>query len=134
MIGQVESYRERFGYYPEAVLGDQIYGTRENRKYLKAKGIRYSGKALGRPRKLSKEEKRLLSEEGKQKYDLNLVKAKTKETSESWIAAVFFVMNIAHWMRLCFFAQFSRRVFGKIIRNLKEFLNRNTQYAPSFSR
>ena len=67
MIGQVESYRERFGYYPEAVLGDQIYGTRENRKYLKAKGIRYSVEALGRPRKLSKEEKRLLSEEGRQR-------------------------------------------------------------------
>ena len=27
---QVEAYRERYGYYPESVLGDPIYGTRDN--------------------------------------------------------------------------------------------------------
>ena len=29
---QVEAYRERTGYYPESVLGDPIYGTRDNRR------------------------------------------------------------------------------------------------------
>lgn len=42
--------------------------------------------------------------EGKRKYDLDCIMAKTMHTSESWIAAIFFVMNIAHWMRVDFFA------------------------------
>jgi len=91
---------------------------------LKDKGIRFSGKPLGRPPKLSKEEKRLIRMEarlrsriegkfgeGKRKYALDLVKAKTRYTSESWIAAVFFVMNLAHWMRLDFFVFFSSVFF-----------------------
>ncbi len=31
LITQVESYRQRYGYYPEKVLADPLYGTRENR-------------------------------------------------------------------------------------------------------
>jgi hypothetical protein len=30
-------YKNRFGYYPEAVLADRIYLTRENRKVLQAR-------------------------------------------------------------------------------------------------
>ncbi len=48
---QVESYYKRQGHYPESVLADPLYGTRANRKYLKAKGIRFAGKPLGRPKK-----------------------------------------------------------------------------------
>ena len=48
---QAEEYRQRFGYYPEVVLGDQIYGSRDNRAYLKENGIRFGGKPLGRPPK-----------------------------------------------------------------------------------
>ncbi len=51
LITQVESYRQRYGYYPEKVLADPLYGTRENRHYLKEKGIHYAGKPLGRPKK-----------------------------------------------------------------------------------
>ena len=39
---------------------------------------------------------------GKRKYDLGLVKARTKETSESWIGMVYLVMNIARFMRVIF--------------------------------
>ena len=46
---QVEAYYKRYGYYPEVVIGDRIYGSRENRRYLKSLGIRFSGKSLGRP-------------------------------------------------------------------------------------
>src|SRR5699024_11604915 len=47
----VEKYKERHGYYPEAVLVDTIYRTRENRKFCKERGIRMSGPKLGRPSK-----------------------------------------------------------------------------------
>ena len=45
----VERYRERTGYYPERVLADQRYRTRENRSFCKERGIRLSGPKLGRP-------------------------------------------------------------------------------------
>ena len=45
----VERYKERTGYYPERVLADQIYRTRENRSFCKELGIRLSGPKLGRP-------------------------------------------------------------------------------------
>lgn len=45
---QVERYKEINGCYPEVVITDKIYGTRENRNWLKVRGIRFSGKPLGR--------------------------------------------------------------------------------------
>ncbi|QZT34109.1 hypothetical protein HUR95_01390 [Caldalkalibacillus thermarum TA2.A1] len=33
----VEAYRTRFGCYPEAVIADQLYRTRENRQYCQAR-------------------------------------------------------------------------------------------------
>jgi len=113
---QVERYKDRFGFYPETVIGDKIYGTHENRKYLKSLTIHFSGKPLGRPPILTKSEQRLERRkrkeeqgirnriegkfgEGKRRYSLDCVKAKTRQTSESWIATVFFVMNLAAWLR-----------------------------------
>ena len=100
---------------------------------MKSKGIRYSGKPLGRPPKLTRQQKRRLQNEagyrsliegkfgeGKRKYDLGLVKTKTMDTSESWIAAVFFVMNLAHWLRLDFFVSFFKTIFSRIFYNFKE--------------
>ena len=121
---QVERYKERHGFLPEAVIADGIYGTRDNRVWLKEKGVRFSGKPLGRPAKeTSENEERLKADrkrrkkefgirnhiegkfsEGKRAYDLGLVKAKLPETSKSWIATVFFIMNIARWLRDYFFA------------------------------
>jgi len=46
---QVEAYKKLNGCYQEVVITDKIYGTRENRQWLKELGIRYSGKPLGRP-------------------------------------------------------------------------------------
>ena len=120
---QVEQYKQRFGFYPEVVIADGIYGTRDNRAWLRGKNIRFSGKPLGRPPKLTTEDaaqlkaeqKRRRKEngirsriegkfgEGKRGYDLDLVKAKLPNTSESWIATIFFVMNIARWLRDYFF-------------------------------
>lgn len=111
---QVESYRNRFGHYPEVVLADQLYGSRENRKYLKENGIRFGGKALGRPPKQSDENaerickmkmQRILDSreripiegkfgQGKNGYRLNYIRAKLQKTSEAWINCIFLVMNL----------------------------------------
>ena len=50
----VENYRKRTGHYPERVLADTIYRNRKNLQYCKAHGIRMSGPALGRPKKILK--------------------------------------------------------------------------------
>ena len=120
LLVQVEKYHTRFGFYPEKVLVDQIYGTRENRGKLKELGIRYCGKPLGRPPKQTASEKRAFRRElsirsriegkfgeGKRKYQLDCVKAKTRETSESWIAMAFFVMNLSAWLRADIFVRVS---------------------------
>ena len=41
----IERYKERTGQYPERVLVDKIYRTRENLKYCKQHNIRLSGPA-----------------------------------------------------------------------------------------
>ena len=49
LVEAVERFRERTGHYPERLLADQIYRTRDNRKFCKLHGIRLSGPKLGRP-------------------------------------------------------------------------------------
>ena len=112
LIDQVNKYRKRFGYYPAVVIADGIYGTRENRSYLKEHGIRFSGKKLGRPPKeidaITYEMERLrILEQGernevegkigtaKTRYGLGKVMTKTQATSENWIAMAIFSLNMA---------------------------------------
>ena len=116
---QVEQYKARYGYYPETVLADGIYGSRDNRRYLQGKGIRFGGKPLGRPKKetelnaeqikLAKAQRRQDALEripiegkfgqGKNGYRLNYIRAKTAKTSEAWIRAIFLVMNLMVLLR-----------------------------------
>jgi hypothetical protein len=115
LVLQVESYRTTFGHYPELLLADQIYLNRENRKWLKEKGIRIVGKPLGRPPKqeLSAYQRRKLKKERNQRnliegkfgqaknaYGLSKIKAKRKDTSESWISAIFFIMNLVNLSKI----------------------------------
>lgn len=120
---QVMLHKARFGFYPEVVITDGLYGTRKNRAWLEKRNIRFSGKPLGRPPKITLEnadqiridqrqrkiENCIRSRiegkfgEGKRGYNLDLVKAKLPQTSESWVATIFFVMNIARWLRDYFF-------------------------------
>ena len=95
---QVESYKALYGYYPELLLVDRIYLTRENRRFLKEKGIRHSGKPLGRAPKMSyrdkqrrrKEQNKRCEIEGKfgqakSKYGLDDIKTRTQDTSYAHI-------------------------------------------------
>lgn len=140
--GDVELLIENYyGCYPKSFLGDGIYMNRQARAFLKEKGIKIYGKLLGRPPKVAqltasqKYRKRKKAAEqnhiegkfgqGKRGYGLNNVKSRLKETSESWINAIFFVMNLQKllqiaekapgffvlFLEICFRNYFSRRFF-----------------------
>ena len=47
---QIERFRQRFGHYPASDHADQIYRTRANHAYCRERGIRLSGRPLGRPK------------------------------------------------------------------------------------
>ncbi len=124
LIGQVEEYLTLHGHYPELVQVDKIYATQENRRWLKERGIRITAPPLGRKpakEKQSYYKKRKARKEaaernhiegkfgqGKNGYALNQIRARLKETSESWVACIFFVMNLIHFEANHFFGSFFR--------------------------
>ncbi len=113
LVNQVEGYKRLKGCYPEVVLCDGIYLTRENRKWLKDKKIRHVGRPLGKPKTLTAYFKRKLKKErgmrnhieakfgqGKNKYEMDRIRARRQDTSESWIAALVFVLNLVRWNKI----------------------------------
>jgi hypothetical protein len=125
LMTAIEKYKAFNGVYPERVLTDQLYHTRANRKYCKARGIRLSAKPMGRtPKGMEKAiEKQQIRDgadrspvegkfgEGKNKYGLNRIMARIKESSETVISLAFLCMNLNLKLRilLCFF---QRAVFS----------------------
>lgn len=107
-IPQVESYRTRFGFYPESVHVDKIYRTKKNRSWAKERGIRLSGPPLGRPPKeISAESKKQAYQDevvrnaiegkfgqAKRRFGLGRVMSKLRATSETAIGITFLVMNL----------------------------------------
>ena len=81
--------------------------------------IRYAGKALGRPKKVTEQNREQLKRvkqqrladyrqripiegkfgQGKRAYGLDKIQAKTPRTSEAWINSIFFVMNLLVLLR-----------------------------------
>ncbi len=58
-IDAMKRYKRRTGHYPKRLLVDQIYRTRDNRRFCRDNNITMSGPKLGRPskdRRSSKEE------------------------------------------------------------------------------
>ncbi len=111
----VEHYRARFGYYPKAVLADQIYRTRDNLRYCKEKGIRLSGPQLGRPSADQQEQKKIAKAdaaarnavegkfgEGKRSYGLGRIRARLQRTSKTVIGLQLLVMNLEKRLRVLF--------------------------------
>jgi IS5 family transposase len=114
LIMQIESYKERFGCYPQSVHVDKIYRTRDNRRYCKRHGIRLSGPPLGRPKQITETHKDALAQarrqqrqdeldrnaiegkfgQGKRRFTLDRIMAKLAETSEAVIMVSFIVMNL----------------------------------------
>lgn len=118
----IEAYFQRYGFYPEAVLVDQIYRTRENREYCKKLGIRLSGPRLGRlsmNEQENREQKRIEYQdavernpiegkfgEGKRSYGLGLIQSRLQQTSKTEIALQFLVMNLEKILRDTFYSFF----------------------------
>jgi IS5 family transposase len=120
---QIENYRERLGHHPASVHADAIYRTRKNRDYCKERGIRLSGKPLGRPKKETEENKEALRAQRKQQREdekaripvegkfgvakrkgtLGRVMAKLAHTSESVIHIGFIMLNLDKWLRQVLF-------------------------------
>lgn len=99
----VENYKTRFGFYPERVLADKIYCTRKNRKWLKDRNIKLAAKPLGRPSAKAVENHVSPGErnpiegkfgQAKNGYGMNRVRARLKQTSQSWIASIILVLNL----------------------------------------
>jgi len=118
LVGQIERYRKRFGFYPQSVHVDKIYRTRVNRAFCKSHGIRISGPPLGRPPKnVSRDERRQAAAdesirnrvegkfgEAKRRFTLGRIMTKLANTSAAQISLSFLVMNLEAAMRWLFFA------------------------------
>jgi hypothetical protein len=118
LIAAVESYKQKHGFYPQAVIADKLYRNRENLSYCKKRGIRLSGPRLGRPPKhpdnQEKHQERKDASvrnavegkfgEGKTRYGLDRIMARLQDTSETVISMIFLCMNISRRLRvLCAF-------------------------------
>jgi len=125
----VEQFKKRHGHYPKEVLADQIYCTRLNRAWLKERTIKLSAKPLGRPTKealsnqVSPGERNPIEGkfgQAKVGYGLDNIKAKLKETSESWIATIILVLNLVNLTRLAALcSKFIDKIIELIFHNLK---------------
>ena len=117
LIDAVEHYRERTGHYPERVLADQIYRTRENRTFCKGKRIRLSDPKLGRPSPNAKADKKQEYQDNtdrievertfsldKRCYGMGLITTKLEETQLTSIALSVFVSNLFRMQRRILFA------------------------------
>ena len=102
LISTVENYRRRFGYYPQKVLADKIYCTRDNRAKVKLLNITLVAKPLGRPsvavdNHIRPGERNPIEGkfgQAKTAYGMNRIKARLQDTSESWIASIVLVLNL----------------------------------------
>ena len=139
----VENYKSRFGFYPKDVLADQIYCNRENRRWLKALSIKLIAKPLGRPSSkavavhLSPGERNPIEGkfgQAKIAYGLDNIKAKLKQTSQSWIASIALVLNLVAMTRQALVSLINYYIFILKIPCLKHISNKHKMYFKYWNR
>ena len=110
LIDALNAYKYRNGCYPERILVDQLYRTRDNIKFCKDNGIRISGPKLGRPAKdenIQKKDRKTAVKDNtdrieieryfsiaKRRNGMSLINKKRKDTSLTAIAMSVLVTNI----------------------------------------
>lgn len=131
LIYSVEAYKRRLGFYPSQVHADRIYCTRENRRWLKEKGIRLMAKPLGRPsaeavkNHVSPGDRNPIEGkfgQGKLKYGWDNIRAKLQTTSESWVASIALVLNLVRLTRQAPLSQTLRSYLTKLTTSILEYL------------
>ena len=131
LIEKIEAFKKRFGHWPTSVHADRIFRTRENRRFCKDKGIRLSGPALGRPvkiteenkakqkalKKVQQEDERIRNRiegrfgQGKRRFGLGRIMAKLRQTSECTIGIIMILINLETCLQAVFF-YFSQNLLG----------------------
>lgn len=122
LVAAVERYRERTGRYPERVLADKIYRTKENRAYCLEHGIRLSGPKLGRPSRDAGTDKKQEHQDNtdrieverffsrsKRCFGMGLIVTKLETTQLTSVALSVFVSNLFRIQRRIFAVIFSIR-------------------------
>jgi hypothetical protein len=124
-IESVQRYKDRFGFYPEAVLVDQIYRNQKNIDFCKKHGIRISGPKLGKPEIpefLNDQEYQDYCErnivEGrigitKRRFGLDLIMCYLPETALTEAALQIMCTNFSVWLHFLwlFFQKLLRRFY-----------------------
>lgn len=113
LIMVIERYHQRTGVYPQRVLVDQIYRTRENRRYCHDKHIRISGPKLGRPAKHRQQNLKIEHQDerdrtqierdfslSKRCYSLGKLKAKLKNTNLTQVGLSILCVNLDRLQRV----------------------------------
>jgi hypothetical protein len=109
LIESIRLFIERFGKKPEEMIGDGIYGNRDNRRFLKDEGIESTLKPLGRKTKTQeyqkkkrwiKKKQRIRNQiEGfighaKEHFGLDRIRYKIDGGAEIWIRMGLLAMNL----------------------------------------
>jgi IS5 family transposase len=146
------NYKRRHGYYPQWIIADSIYHTKANKKFCEDDHIKLIGKKLSKRAlsKMSSKERKEYQKlhnsrnhvegkfgQGKNGYGLNEIKAKYANTSASWVAAVYFVMNIlvfagssfCHFFYLLYYALYAIALKIKITQPIN-----HQNYQAAFTR
>jgi IS5 family transposase len=98
--GQLAAYQQRFGELPSSFTGDRLYGTRENHRLMKERGVRASFKPLGRPKDDGESSKRGFKKKQRERNRIEGVPSATERTTAGWT-----VSNTMVWrVRRCGFA------------------------------
>ena len=126
----VERYKAQMGFYPQRILADKIYRTRDNLQYCAKHHIHMSGPKLGRPPKdkalyaqQCRDERREAGERnqvegkfgtGKRCYGLDRLTSRLQGTCETQIHMIVLTMNL--WKRLkAFLYQLGIRAIWRFI-------------------
>ena len=118
-------YRDRYGRWPQRILADKIYRTRQTLAFCKEHGIRLSGPALGKPPKDQDLSRQLKKQEyldncdrnavegvfgtGKTAYGLGRILVRLEQTSRCVIGVALLMWNLMRRLRF-FLLRFLRRL------------------------